>query len=658
MNVRIISLVLAVIFLSTVFACGEEARDEKKPVSVTEMVTKSVERIAGGTVALDKIVVSPDKLREPAGLSANSISVVSSEDIEGEKKQFAKDIISEYNSIALTETGAFGGSADIRIRGANPNHTVLLIDGVKVYDPSSASGGFNFANLTLDNVDRIEIVRGPQSTLYGSDAMGGIVSMESKKPDAPFFETGVESGSYYSLSEYVNLGGFEKGLHYSFGFSQFNTNGISKADPVTIPNIQETDPYTRKSFSARLDYEVAENLTIGGTIRDVDARYEYDNPGSTTPRLRDNDELVGKSNLLVYSIYAEQKLFDFYDYSTTYSYVNTFRRNYDYPAATNDWYEGAVNRFDYQNNFHLLDYDTFTVGYDHSQDISDSYSASRTSVNDQPKVFARNSALYLQNKAHYEELMGSTQNMRVDSHSQFGTNVTYKIDGFYSAPTQTRVRGLWATSFKAPSLYQLYAPANTGWLFLGGNSALQPEKGRSYEFGLDQYLFDKRFRMGATYFYNRFYNLIKYTTDATTRQSSYQNAAKAKSLGMEYEIEANLFNGRATVSSGFDFTETKDYSTDNELVRVPKNQFNFKAKLKPVDRLFIGMDIYYNGINLSAGTDKMKPYTKVDLVAELTLIKGLSIYGRIENLLNKHYQEVRGYAEPGFSAYGGIRAKF
>lgn len=654
----VISVLLAIFFLNAACAGAEEAKKKGAISSLVEEVTEPVAKIAGGLVNLDRIVVSPDKLAESAGLSASSVSVISSKDMEEEKKLFAKDIISGYNGVALTETGAFGGSADIRIRGANSNHTVLLIDGIKVYDPSSASGGFNFANLTLDNMETVEIVRGPQSTLYGSDAMGGIISMQTKKPDAPFLETGIEAGSYYTLSEFVNLGGFEKGLHYSFAFSQLNTEGISKADKKTIPNIQETDPYRRSSFSARADYDITDSLTAGFTIRDIDSRNEYDNPGSRTARLRDNDSLLGKSNLLLYSVYANHKPFNFYDYSVTYSYVNTFRQDFDYEAATSNWYEGTVNRFDYQNNFRLMDYDTFSIGYDYAMDISDSYYATRSTVSDAPKVFARNSGLYLQNKIHYEELMGSTQNMRVDYHSQFGTYTTYKIDGFFMAPTMTRLRGVWATSFKAPSLYQLYAPANPGWLFLGGNTSLEPEKGRSYEFGLDQYLLGKKVKLGITYFHNRFSNLIKYVTDAVTWQSTYQNAAKAKTYGIEWDIEADLFDGRAVISAGMDFTKTWDYSTDMALLRVPKNQLNFKGKFTPVKKLFIEADVYYNGINFTLGTDKMKPYTKVDLVIEYELLKWLSAYCRIENLLDKHYQEVRGYAEPGFSAYGGIRARF
>ena len=647
---RIILAIMAIILISRAAPAADSGGKDDKT------------RNAGQVIDLDKITILADKLKESLALTASSISVISESDIKEESRQFVKDVLSEYNGITKTEASAFGGQADIRIRGANPNHTVLLIDGVKVYDPSSASGGFNFANLSFDNVEKAEIVRGPQTTLYGSDAMGGVISLESKKPDKPFFEAGIESGSYYTLTEYVNIGSYNKGLSYSFGFSQLDSEGISKADPVTIPNIEETDPYTRKSFAGRLDYELLDNLNVGLTIRNINARYEYDDPGNRIARLRDNDELVGKNDLFVYSIYAEHKPFDFYDYSVTYSYVNNFRRNFDYPAMQNDWYEGTVNRFDYQNNLHIMDYDIFTIGYDYSQDIADSYSAMRTGVTDQPKVTSRNSALYLQNKAHFKEIIGTTQNVRVDEQSQFGTYITYKVDGFFLAPTMTRVRGVWATSFKAPSLYQLYAPATAyaGSMagFIGGNSALEPEKGRSYELGLDQYLFSKKFKIGVTYFYNRFSNLIKYTTDPVTNQSTYQNASKAKSLGMEYGLEAELFDGKANVSTGFDWTDTQDYTTDRMLVKVPKEQFNFKLKLKPINKLFIGTDVYYKGINFNTGTDKLKPYTKVDLLGELSLTKEFSVYCRIENLLNKHYQETRGFAEPGLSVYGGVKSKF
>lgn len=610
-------------------------------------------------IDLEKIVVSPDRLREPLSQSANSVSVITQQDIETRKTEFAKNLLAEENDIHVTQAGAYGGPTYVRIRGALPSHTLLLIDGIKVYDPASVDGSYDFANLPVDNIDRIEITRGPQSSLYGSDAIGGLIAIESKKPDKSFFEAGVEAGSFWTLNEYVNLGGFEKGLHYSFGFSQIDSRGISNADDRTIPGIQETDPYTRKSFAGRLDYDVTGDLTVGMTMRSVSARFEYDNSNMITWALQDNDELVGKSDLFLYSLYVEHRPLEQYDYTITYSYMDNFRRDYDYPAGMSDWYDGMANRLDYQNNFHILDWDTVSIGYDYVFETADSfYTDFANGTSDTPKTSDRNSGLYLQNKAHYGDLMGTTQSMRVDHHSQYGTNVTYKVDAFYLTPVKARLRGSWSTSFKAPSLYQLNAPANPAWLFLGGNPALQPEKAKSYEIGIEQPFLQKHLTLSATYFHTRFSNLIEYYTDPTTFLSTYQNAAKAKSLGIELAAEADFLEGKVRIRASYTQLDTKDYSTDNEILRDPWNMAQVTIRVRPIPKMETAAYINYVGPSLDIGADKIKEYTVVDWIAEYSLSRNISVYSKITNLFNKHYQQIRGYGMPGIGAYGGVKAKF
>ena len=654
--------ILAVALALCCFVCGMTyAAEEKKDIfkEIMDTATRPAEAIIGKAVELEKIVVSPDKIRESTLMTASSVSVIDNATIESSQKRFAKDIIAEYASVSVTQSGAFGAPAMIRIRGANPNQTLLIMDGMKVFDPASPDGAFNFAQLPLDNIQQIEITRGPQGALYGSDAVGGIINIESKKPSKPFFETGIEAGSLHTIDEYVNFGGYEKGLHYSLGYSQFNTRGISTADSVTNPSIHEVDPYLRKSFAGRLDYEITKDLTIGATLRNIYARFRYDDSDPITYALRDNDQLIGKSNLFLYSLYVEHKPIEQYDYSVRYSYMNSLRRDFDYPNGLSDWYSGRAVRLDYQNNFHILDYDTFTIGYDYLQELFDSYYVdSANGISDQPKVFARNSGLYLQNKIHFKDIIGSTQSMRVDDHSQFGTHNTYKIDGFYLAPTGTRLKGVYSTGFKAPSLYQLNAPANPAWGFLGGNINLKPEDAKSYELGIDQYLFGETLKLSATYFQLRFSNLIKYFTDPVTYQSTYQNVSKAKSTGMEYGAEINLFEEKLRVSANLTSTYTMDYSTDRDIVRVPQNQFNINIDVKPISKLALGIDINHTGRYFNTGTDKIKQFTLVGLRAEYSISQNFSVFGRIENMFNKHYQEVRGYGEPGINAYGGVRAKF
>ncbi|MCX5679927.1 MAG: TonB-dependent receptor [Candidatus Omnitrophica bacterium] len=649
------------VFLAFLLIATSVFAEEEKNIlkEIIHNVTRPAEDILGKVEELEDIVVSPDKMKESSLMTASSVSVMDDTDIFSSQKRFVKDLITEYASVSVTQSGAFGAPAMIRVRGANPNQTLLIIDGMKVSDPASVDGAFNFAQLPFDNIKQIEITRGPQGALYGSDAIGGLINIESKKPDKPFFETGIEAGSLRTLDEYVNFGGYEKGLHYSFAYSQFNTRGISTTDSVTNPSIHEVDPYVRKSFAGRLDYDINNDLTIGATLRNIYARFRYDDSDPMTWALRDNDQLIGKSNLFLYSLYVEHRPIEQYDYSVRYSYMNNHRKDFDYPNGLNDWYEGRAARLDFQNNFHIFDYDVFTIGYDYLQELSDSYYTDFASgISDQPKVFDRNSGLYLQNKIHFKDILGSTQSMRVDNHSCFGTHNTYKIDAFYLAPTGTRVRGVYSTGFKAPSLYQLYAPANPAWGFLGGNVNLKPEDAKSYEIGIDQYLFGKTLKLSVTYFQIRFSNLIKYFTDPITFQSTYQNVSKAKSAGMEYGAEVNLFNEKLRVSANLTSNDTMDYSTDRELAKVPQNQFNINIAIKPIPKFALGIDVNHTGRYFDSGTDKIKQFTLVGLRADYSVSQNFSIFGRIENLFNKHYQEVRGYGEPGINAYGGVNSKF
>jgi len=196
--------------------------------TVLKTITKPVKAVLGSVINLEPIVMSSDRTEQPASMSANSITVISEKDIAEQHMLFMKDILTEAADVSKTETGTFGGTTGVRIRGSNPNHTLLMIDNVKVYDPSSASGGFNFAHLPFDNVSQIEVLRGPQSTIYGSAAIGGVISVVSKKPEKPFFKAKFETGSYWTFDESVQLGSYEKGFFYSLAFSQLNTGGDFK----------------------------------------------------------------------------------------------------------------------------------------------------------------------------------------------------------------------------------------------------------------------------------------------------------------------------------------------------------------------------------------------------------------------------------------------
>ena len=241
-----------------------------------------VEAILGPIVDLGKVVIGPTKT--PERLSAVSSSVTSI-DVPGAIRKGEIRVEEALRNVPATDVVENGsvGPVSVFMRGANSNHTLVLLDGVKLYDPISPTGAFDFTDLTLDNLERIEVVRGAQSSLYGSDAIGGLINIETKKAMNNFVNLIFDTGSFYTTHEAFEAGAYVKRLHFTVGGSQFNTKGISQAQAKD--NNPERDPYERTSFSARVDYDLTDNLTVGGTFRSMLSHAKYDQFGMDVPTL-------------------------------------------------------------------------------------------------------------------------------------------------------------------------------------------------------------------------------------------------------------------------------------------------------------------------------------------------------------------------------------
>jgi vitamin B12 transporter len=224
--------------------------------------------------------------------------------------------------------------------------------------------------------------------------------------------------------------------------------------------------------------------------------------------------------------------------------------------------------------------------------------------------------------------------------------------------TGTKVRGLVATGFKAPTLYQLFSPADPLWLIGGGNADLKPEKSVSYEYGVDQYLFGERLIASATYFHAIYKDLIDavYHPDTWTTDR-YANVGKARVHGIEASGKIRP-HPTLTVQGGFTYQKTKNLGDDRDLLRRPERKFYLDCLWQPIAKLRLNLDMRYNGPMSDYGGYKIKEYTVVNLVANYNVTKNISAYFKINNVFNQHYEEITGYTMPGFAAYGGTKAEF
>ena len=290
-------------------ACGILLAEEEQGAlkKLFKAATSPLDTVFGQAAELEKIVVTPSRLEEKLGSSSSSISVIDGQDFDRAKIDAAKDALKEEVGVDVVHAGGFQGPTSVFLRGGNSNHTLVMIDGVKAYDPISPNGAYNMAHLTLDNVGQIEVLRGPQSTLYGSDAMGGVINIISKKAEKPYVNASFEAGSFYTYQEKFEVGASSHGFHYSLSGSRLDTKGISQAQAKN--NNQETDPYDRTAIAARVDYDVCDKASVGGTLRYTNAHYQYDNMWTAV----DDDDIRGRLDETFFTTYASLDLLEWWN---------------------------------------------------------------------------------------------------------------------------------------------------------------------------------------------------------------------------------------------------------------------------------------------------------------------------------------------------------
>lgn len=654
-------MVVVVLFVVT------SARAEENAGSTSNSSSQSSAWL-GNTINLEKIVISPSGFAEPFSSASTSISVVDQNDFERGKMTTVRDALKDQVGVDVRQTGAFQGITDLMIRGGKTNHTLVLIDGVRAFDPSAPGGEYNITHLTLDNVDRIEILRGPQSALYGSDAMSGVVNISSRKAEKTYVDASFEGGSFYTYTEQFDVGSVAHGFHYNIAGSRLDTKGISQADAKH--DCQERDPYDRTCLAGRADYDINDKISIGGTTRWTKAHFSIDQGANA-----DDDNATVIFNENISSLFADQEITDKWRHSVRLGWMQTMRQYFDddSPVAydfTRGKYSGSAFTLNYESVIEPFCCDTIVIGYEYNEQMARYYSLGKDfftlayTVYEMPKVFEREGDFYLENRVNIIDKLTTTQGMRVSHNSQSGTHLTYRLDGSYALPTNTKFRGMVATGFKNPSLYQLNAPADA--FFGGGNPNLKPEKSFSYEYGLDQSLFDGKACGGITYFHTLYTNLIDALTDPTTFfTAAYTNVGKAQVHGIEVSGTLKVIK-QVDLTAGYTYQKTFDYQNDQEMIRRPENKYYVECLWRLTKKLSIDGKIRYNGpmsdntSSTTFGTNsyKDKAFVVVNGIINYDLNNNLSLYVRADNVFNKTYEEVMGYGTPPYSMYGGVKAKF
>ncbi len=589
---------------------------------------------------IEQVVVSATRFDIPLDQSPASVSVISSEDIVQKQIQRVTDALREVPGVSVVQTGTAGQLTSVFMRGLPSEDMQVLLDGIPINQ--GLSGAMNFADFTTDDIDRIEVVRGPQSTLYGPRALAGVIQIFTKQgTGAPEVMVAGEGGSYDTFREWGESDGKIDGFDYSIAASRLDTE-----------NARPNNNYRNTGGIANVGWSPDETLRIGSLFT-----YSVSDTGNPNtifdPRPIDHflteRWLIGPHIDWTATDWWQHKLIFDYDHERQINNPNED----GFVGPTRALFERT--QVDYQNDLRPTSWLTLTSGFFYSR------------VNaGQERPFVLFGPTFISD--YTQEIAGFAQatltpaeNLifvaggRFDHFNQFGGVWTYRFAGSYKIDkTDTTLHSSVATGFSPPSSQDK---------IFGNNPNLEPEKDFGWDIGIEQRLWERRVTLGLTYFHNDLSNVIGFNGLFQTL-----NLGAAETQGLEAELRAQpiadlVFAASYTYLDAYK-TSSADISQPQgaRLPRRPRNEVYVSASYLWWKRFRTTLEAKFvnarEELNFGGPNFDIEDYSFVNIAVEYEVNPHLSIFGRIDNLTNEHYSEVFGFPALGRAAYGGVKVRF
>ncbi len=617
------------------------------------------------TVRLDPVVVTATRLPTPRAAVATSVTLLDGTGLEAEGLRTVADALRQVPGLSVVQTGSYGSVTSVFMRGGESDYVKVLVDGTPINDPG---GAIDFANLTTDNVERIEIVRGPTSVLYGSDAVSGVVQIFTRRGLGRLrASAGVRGGTYGSLEADLDSRGGTEHVQYAFAVARRATDGIhpfnSDYDNLVLSGMLRAVP------DARTDAQISLRYT------DSEAHFPTDGSG----QLVDSNAFRLQDRLTV-SLDAGRFITDRVEGRVLLALNETdggLDDRPDGPADTLGFFGFAsaqkISRrsADARVNWYVSRAGVVTLGAQVEGQDERALSESSSQFGDQSSglTAARtNYAAYAQVQAEPLAGLALTVGARLDDNRQFGTFFTYRGGVAYGWQTGTRLRAAVGSAFKEPTFFENFADDP----FARGNPSLEPERSASWEVGVEQRLWGARLLLGATYFDQRFRDLIQYTPVVPASDApNYFNVAAADAAGVEFEVRTWPLGGLTVggsytllrtevVDAGFDRGPGAGFVKGERLLRRPTHRIAADAVWRMLDRAHLALRLDYVGdrddrdFSTFPATPVVLPaYWRVDLALSVDMLQaagarpGLVATLRVDNLLDEEYQDAFGFRAPG-----------
>lgn len=585
------------------------------------------------SIKIKEVVISASKIEEPAEETTSRVIIIPNKTIESKGAQFIGDVLKDVPEINLIQSGGQGKLADVILRGGSPSQVLVMIDGVKV--KSTTTGTFDFSGITADDIERIEIVKGPQSTIYGSEAMAGIIDIITKKGrDKTHADLELEGGSFDTYKTAASFAGASEMLNYRFTASYFSTEGISIAKRG-----DEKDGYKNTSFSTKLGIKPSDIFNLEFTGRYYYDRSELDDYNYTLRQSADALNFVQNGHHYVVSGKGRLYLFDVWEQILTVSNIKDSLKTRDTDTSWNNYdIITGMETIDWQNNLYLSGSYTLTAGFENRLEKGENIG------NFSRKIY--NNAVYFNNKLSlFEGWLHVDAGIRYDVHETFGNKYTYRIGSVYDIkPADLRILANYGTGFRAPTFNELFWPVSP-WGG-GGNPDLKPEETDSWEAGIEKGLFDEKVLLTVTYFNQKYDNLIDGWPPV--------NIGKAEVKGIETGISAKLTDC-IKLRTVYTYMDTEDKDTGRRLVRRPKDKINITAEYSAEGLTLLAGYTFVGEVFDTIAQRNLESYSLINISGDYKLAKNIKLFGRIDNLLDEDYESAGGYNSPGFSAFTGVK---
>ncbi|WP_299558395.1 TonB-dependent receptor [uncultured Sulfitobacter sp.] len=579
---------------------------------------------------LDEIIVSGSLSPVSAGRTGATVEVLEARDISARDSS----VIQRLNRVAgvsSTANGGLGNSASVQVRGLPGRYVVVRVNGIDMNDPSSTQSLFNFGALTPSGIDRIEVLKGSQSALYGSEAIGGVIDITTYRPTELGFSGRIssEGGSYGTAAGTLSLGYLGDRGEIAFTYGRIVNDGFSAR-----ANDTEDDSFRQTTATLTARYDVTDTVTIGTAITKRDGSVEIDRSQSDNSGKNTFDELGAR-------VFAEV-VTGAVTHTFAYSYFDIERLD---PNGFTTRFAGDRERLSYLANAEIGGGFTLNFGIDKTDETLDS--GGDTGAEDTVSTQAE----LLFQPARDVDLSAA---LRYDDNSDFGGKTTGRLAAVWRPREDIALRAVLGTGFRAPSLYERFS--------LYGDANLNPEESRSFELGVEK-TYGGTATVKATLFYTEIDDLIQFDGASTACASGFgcynQLPGTTRTRGIELSGDYALSDATRLFAN---YTYTDAATGGERLTRTPRHDLVFGADTEFTNRLSGSFDVRFVGdvvpSAFAPADNKVGDYTVVGLGLSYDVTDTAQAYLRVENLFDEDYETAGGFNTPGRSAYVGIRADF